>query len=47
MIGLKTIFDLYELYVTSYNFVPVLYNNQHRAAQIFQKDYILRYRTTV
>jgi hypothetical protein len=29
---LKNIFDLYELYVTPYNFVPVLQNNQHRAA---------------
>jgi hypothetical protein len=38
-------FDLYELYVTSYNFVPVLHNNQHRAAQLFQKNDILRYRT--
>jgi hypothetical protein len=41
----KTIFDLYELYVTSYKFVPVLHNNQHRAAQIFQKNDILRYST--
>jgi hypothetical protein len=45
MIGSKTIFDLYELYFTSYNCVPVLHNNQHRAAQIFQKNDILRYST--
>jgi hypothetical protein len=41
----KTIFDLYELYVTSYNCVPVLHNNQHSTAQIFQKNDILRYST--
>jgi hypothetical protein len=39
----KLIFDLYKPYVTSYKFVLVLHNNQDRAAQIFQKNDILRY----
>jgi hypothetical protein len=45
MIGKKNIFDPYELYVTLYKFVPVLHNNQHHAAHIFQKNDILQYGT--